>query len=107
MIDESDSGPGPYSDEAAEDPSQTPGPAAEESDEGALVLPKAFFKGRECKAGDVISLRVTGMDSDGDYAVELDDGGDEEPDMAMGVKKAFESEPPSRDAMMALKKGIR
>ena len=106
MIDE------PMTEEVAEEVVDAPeapetAVAPEESEEGSVVLPKSFFGGKECKAGDVLQIRVTGMDSDGDYTVERDDGGDAEPmeDIATGVKKAFETEPPSRDAMMALKKG--
>jgi hypothetical protein len=78
----------------------------ETEEEGAFVIPKSFF-GEGRKAGDVIQIRITGMDSDGDYTVERNDMEDsEEPEsIEAGVKKAFETEPPSREAMMALKKG--
>jgi len=77
-----------------------------ETKEGAFVIPKSFF-GEERKAGDVIQIRITGMDSDGDYTVERNDMEDsEEPEsIESGVKEAFETEPPSREAMMALKRG--
>lgn len=45
---------------------------------GSFFLSPDQLGGKECKAGDTISLKVLGMDKDGDYEVEIAD--DSEPD---------------------------
>ena len=74
-MDSQDYSSGPETNEPAPDQNanETDAPSA-----GTFFLSPDQLGGKECKAGDTISLKVLGLDKDGDYEVEIAD--DSEPD---------------------------
>lgn len=58
---------------STEDEVEDSGPSDEnEGGPGTFFVPKSALEGHECKAGDVLTFKVLGLDSDGDAEVKLE-----------------------------------
>jgi hypothetical protein len=76
-MEDQDYSSGPETNEPAPDQnanSDTP----DATDSGSFFLSPDLLGGKECKAGDLVKLKILGSDKDGNYEVELAD--DAEPD---------------------------
>ena len=80
------SGPETTAPDTGQDANETGGDAPDAPDSKTFFLSPDQLGGKECKAGDTISLKILGTDKDGDYEVEVanDSEPDADPDDSMG-----------------------